>query len=52
LRDEIRSEAGDRVEASHKLRQHLDAVRSIKLRDSDGLSPDAAAATRLAAVNA
>lgn len=44
-------EAGDRVEASYKLRQHLDVVRSIKLRDADSLSPDAAAATRLA-VNA
>lgn len=28
-------EGGDRVEASYKLRQHLDVARSLKLRDSD-----------------
>lgn len=29
-------EGGDRVEASYKLRQHLDVARSQKLRDTDG----------------
>lgn len=32
-------EGGDRVEASYKLRQHLDVARSIKLREADG-APD------------
>lgn len=41
-------EGGDRVEASHKLRQHLDVARSIKLRESDeGVTDPTALATQI-----
>jgi DNA-binding GntR family transcriptional regulator len=37
-------EGGDRIEASYKLRQHLDVVRSIKLHDADEPADGKAAA--------
>lgn len=40
-------EAGDRVEASYKLRQHLDKVRSIKVQDADSESPGQVPTPRL-----
>lgn len=41
-------EGGDRVEASHKLRQHLDVARSIKLRETDeGVTDPTGPATQI-----
>lgn len=40
-------EGGDRVEASYKLRQHLDVARSQKLRDSDQATSGKAAGVQV-----
>ena len=41
-------EAGERMEASHRLRQHLDVVRAIKTDDKTPAAPDAPRSARLA----